>query len=293
MAQHPIAIVAGSGNLPLELAEAARRNGYDPVLFAIAGNFDVPPPTDMPVVEFDLGQVGLLKRKLSEHRITQMALAGHVLRPDLSAMSWDLGALKIMPSIAKAAIKGDDGAMKMVQGIMSDWGIEIIGPTMIAPDLVAAAGSMTQKTLPKAALAQAQLGFECLYRLDDIDVGQSAVALGERVVAIEAAEGTDAMLARVANLKAAGRLPANRSCGVLVKTAKPSQDLRLDMPVVGLETVKAAVAAGLNGIALGAGKVLIAERAEALAAADAAGIPIIGIEDQPNPPSTTVQTGQT
>ena len=271
-----IAIIAGAGRLPLEVADAAASNGYAPVLFAIADQYDGPVEQRFPIVSFGLGQVDLLRRKLAEHGTRQLVLCGRLDRPDLSSMAWDLGALKVMPRILKASVLGDDGALKTLLGILSDWGLDVLGPADVAPELLAAEGGLSGKALSKAARSEADLGFSCLERLDELDVGQSAVVIGERVVAIEAAEGTDAMLSRVANLKQAGRLPSRKPCGVLVKTAKPSQDLRLDIPVIGPDTVRLAGAAALAGIVVGAGKVLMAERKATIALADRSSIAVHG-----------------
>jgi DUF1009 family protein len=275
-ADRAVAIVSGGGSLPLEVAECAASNGFSPTIFAISDQFDGADDQRFPLVSFGLGQVDLLRRKLAEHGIRHLVMCGTVSRPDLSSLAWDLGALKVMPRIVKASVLGDDGALKTLVGILADWDLEVLGPTDVAPQLIASDGALSRRKLNKEAKAEAALGFSCLHRLDDLDVGQSAVVVGQRVVAIEAAEGTDAMLARVANLKQAGRLPSRKACGVLVKTAKPSQDLRLDIPVVGPDTVRAAAAASLNAIVLGSGKVLLADRAAALQLADQASIAVHG-----------------
>jgi DUF1009 family protein len=108
------------------------------------------------------------------------------------------------------------------------------------------------------------------------DIGQAVVVIGGRVVALEAAEGTDAMLARVAALRRDGRVRAGKRRGVLVKMAKRGQDLRTDLPVIGADTVENAAAAGLAGIAVEAGRTLIAERPATVAAADRAGLFVVG-----------------
>jgi DUF1009 family protein len=109
-----------------------------------------------------------------------------------------------------------------------------------------------------------------------LDIGQAAVAVGHRVVALEAAEGTDAMLGRIADMRAEGRLRWSGRRGVLVKRAKPQQDLRVDMPAIGPKTVEAVVRASLAGIVIEAGRVMIAERADTVAIAERTGTFIYG-----------------
>ena len=110
-----------------------------------------------------------------------------------------------------------------------------------------------------------------------MDIGQGAVSVGGRVVALESAEGTDQMLQRVAALRKSGRISARRR-GVLVKVCKPQQDLRADLPSIGANTVRLAAAAGLSGIAVEAGRSLVLGREETLQAADAAGLFVYGLE---------------
>jgi DUF1009 family protein len=146
----------------------------------------------------------------------------------------------------------------------------------VAPSLLAPEGQVGAVAVAADETGDLALGREVLGAVSRFDIGQAVVVIGGRVVALEAAEGTDAMLARVAALRRDGRVRAGKRRGVLVKMAKRGQDLRTDLPVIGADTVENAAAAGLAGIAVEAGRTLIAERPATVAAADRAGLFVVG-----------------
>ena len=137
---------------------------------------------------------------------------------------------------------------------------------------------MSRRKPGRAQLADIAFGAEVIAGLGRFDIGQCVVVHGHRVIAVEAAEGTDQMIARVADLRRQGRFRSKPPCGVLVKMAKPQQELRMDMPVVGPDTVRHAAEAGLAGIAVSAGRVLLADPDAVRAAADETGIFVTGVE---------------
>jgi len=142
--------------------------------------------------------------------------------------------------------------------------------------LLSPLGAIGARTPPAQAEADIRIGAALIAALSPFDVGQGVVVVDGRVVAVEAAEGTDAMLARVADLRATRRLRLSGPAGVFVKAPKRDQDLRFDMPTIGPQTIAAAAAAQLRGIAVVAGAVLIAERAAMARAADDAGLFVVG-----------------
>jgi DUF1009 family protein len=162
-------------------------------------------------------------------------------------------------------------------------GIEVRGAHEVAPDLLISAGPAGALALDAAAQADAELGFAVRAALGPLDAGQAAVVADGRVLAIEGAEGTDAMLARAGSLSAV-RAGAARS-GVLAKGPKPGQELRVDMPAIGPRTVAGVTAAGLAGVAVEAGAVLLLDREQAVQAADSSGVAVVGLAKPPLPPS--------
>jgi DUF1009 family protein len=139
-------------------------------------------------------------------------------------------------------------------------------------------GQLTRRKPSDAELEDIALGLDLLNAIGSFDVGQAAVVANRHVLAVEGAEGTDAMLERVAELRRRGRIHAPSGTGVLVKAPKPGQDRRFDLPGIGPRTVDAVQAAGLGGIAVVAGEAVVAEPGELLAAADAAGLFVSGVK---------------
>jgi DUF1009 family protein len=183
-----------------------------------------------------------------------------------------------MPGVVRTLLSaGDDKVLQMVIGLLESKGRRVIGAHEIAPDLLAMTGpigSYSPSDDDIRDIAQAAKAADALGRLD---VGQGAVSIGGRIVALEGVEGTDQMIERVAALRAEGRI-SNRRRGVLVKLCKPQQDVRADLPSIGVSTVLNARKAGLAGIAVEAGRALILDREAVVAAANEAGLFVCGID---------------
>jgi DUF1009 family protein len=204
-----------------------------------------------------------------------MVIAGGVRRPDLWKLRPDAGFFRSLPQILAMMKGGDDSVLSRVVRFFEAKGLEVEGAHEVAPDLVVGGGRLGAVALDAQARADAELGFAVRAALGPLDAGQAVVVGGGKVLAIEGAEGTDAMLTRVAEMRSLGA-SAGRS-GVLAKGPKPGQELRVDMPAIGPRTVELAAAAGLAGLALEAGAVLLLDRAEAVPAADALGLAIEGL----------------
>lgn len=272
----PLAILCGAGGFPLEVARAAQANGRPPFLVGVVGSSD-PAIEAFPHVWVHLGQVGKMFGALAAHAIADIALVGAMTRPEFADLRFDWGALKRAPELAQLFRGGDNRLLVGIAGIFEREGLRVVGAHEIAPQLLAPLGVVGVSAAPSSeSEADIRVGAALLAALSPFDVGQGVVVVNGRVVAIEAAEGTDAMLARVAELKATRRLRMQGLHGVFVKAAKRGQDLRLDMPTVGPKTIEAAQRAELRGVALAAGQVLIADRDAFLRAADAAGLFVAG-----------------
>ncbi len=168
--------------------------------------------------------------------------------------------------------------LKVVADVMADAGLRVVGVAEVAPSLMAPAGVLAGSFPDDTTLADARLGLEVLDALSPYDVGQSAAVADRRVLAVEAAEGTDRMIARIAELKASGKMRVPKGRGVLVKGAKRGQDLRLDTPALGPKTIEGIATAGLRGIVVVAGEVMIVEADAVTAAAERHGLFIFGME---------------
>jgi DUF1009 family protein len=206
---------------------------------------------------------------MDDHGAREVVLIGSVTkRPDFANIGLDFRTLKLMPRILKGMIGGDDTVLGNVVRLLEESGRRVVGAHEVAPSLVARPGHFAGPRPSAVALVDARIAMDAAKAIGALDIGQAAVAVGERVIALEAAEGTDAMLERVEQVRSAGRAKWSGRAGVLAKRSKPQQDLRVDMPAIGPRTIETVAKAGLAGVVIEAGRVMIAERAETIAAAE-------------------------
>jgi len=269
----PLAVIAGGGALPLAIADAARAAGREVHLIGIRGE-----ATDAieryPHAWLKWGEVGKLFSTLELRRCRDLVIIGSVSRPDLGNIRLDLGAIRNLPRLLRLGIGGDDNMLSTLVRFFEDKGYRVLGAGDVAPELLAGEGKLGSKTPSEADLADIAVAFRVVAALGRLDVGQAAVVVNKRVLAVEAAEGTDAMLARCAEFRSG--IQRRDLSGVLAKAPKPGQEERVDLPTIGPETVQKAAEAGLTGIAVATGRVLIADRAATIAAADRLGLFLIG-----------------
>lgn len=271
----PLAILCGAGAFPLEVAADARRAGRDPLLVGVVGSSD-PAIEAYPHVWVRMGEVGKLFSALKGRGVGEMAMVGAITRPEISDLRLDWGAVKRAAELAQLFRRGDNGLLTGLAAIFEREGVRIVGAHEIAPRLVASRGPLGARAPSPADEADIAFGARLIAALSDFDAGQCAIVAAGRVLAIEAAEGTDAMLKRVAEMRESGRLRHSGAAGVLVKAPKRNQDLRLDMPAIGPDTIAGAARANLRGVALAAGAVLVAGREQCVREADAAGLFVAG-----------------
>lgn len=273
-----LGIIAGSGLLPFYVAEAARAAGENPLIIQLKneaeGGFD----------SFDHATIGVgdmagLRDLLSRHDVRRVVLSGGVKRrPEWREIRPTFATLVKMPSVVRTLLSGgDDAVLQMVIKLIEAHGASVIGAHSVVPDLLAELGALGTVQPSDDDARDIARGAEAAIALGALDVGQGAVAVGGRIVALEGVEGTDQVLQRVAQLRAEGRISRRRK-GVLVKMCKPTQDERADLPTIGRSTVLNAAQAGLAGIAVEAGRALVLERAEMIAAANEAGLFVCGID---------------
>lgn len=275
-AVRPIAILAGGGALPPLVAAAAAAHRRAPVIFAIAGEADPGTFGSAPVHVIRWGEIGRLFRLAEETGCREAVFIGAIARrPDYRHVRPDLGAMKLLPRVIKLMRGGDDGVLQGVAAIFAERGVSLVSPLDIAPDLALGEGFEAGPASGEA-LADIAKAAEAARLIGRLDIGQAAVAVGGRVVAVEDAGGTDALLARIAELRGKGRIET--SGGVLVKCVKPQQDRRLDLPTIGPDTAGKARDAGLAGVAAEAGIALLAGRAETIDAFGRAGLFLFGLK---------------
>lgn len=273
----PLAVLCGAGAFPLEVAADARSAGREPFLIGVVGSSD-PAIEAYPHVWLRIGEVGKLFTALKERAIGEMVIVGAMSRPDFADLRLDWGAVKRAAELAQLFRRGDNGLLIGLAAIIERQGVRIVGAHEIAPRLVASVGPFGARDVSRDDEADIVFGRDLLEALSPFNSGQAVVVGAGRAFAIEAAEGTDAMVARVADLRASGRLRRKGPAGVLVKAPKRGQDLRLDMPAIGAETILGAARAQLRGVAIAAGRVLVVERERCAREADAAGLFVYGFQ---------------
>jgi DUF1009 family protein len=206
-----------------------------------------------------------------------MVMAGEVKRrPRLSAIRWNAGLLAMLPHIVLGLTRGDDALLRVALRYLERQGTKVVGAHELVPELIASEGCFTKTSPQKADWRDIKAAYEAAEAIGALDIGQGAVAIGGRAIALEGIEGTDGLLDRVKDLRGHGRL-AGKTRGVLVKCSKPGQEMRTDLPSIGPQTVDGAHAAGLAGIAVQAGHSLVLDGPEMVRRANALGIFVIGL----------------
>lgn len=267
-----LGIVAGGGPFPGRVAAAAQAAGRPVFIVGLRGFADPAVIGQFPHVILRLGAAGSILAQLRAAGCTELVLVGPVPRPSLLDLRPDAEGARIMARIGRAAFAGDDGFLAAIVRVLGEEGFRVLGAHEILTEAVGPRGQLGRTAPDDTALADIRRGAAVLRALGLVDVGQGCVVQQGIVLAVEAVEGTDAMLARAALLSRPG--PG----GVLVKLVKPGQDRRADLPTIGPATLRGAAAAGLRGVAFEAGGTLLVDRAGCVAEADAAGLFLIGID---------------
>jgi DUF1009 family protein len=260
-----IGIIAGGGRFPIMAADAARTHGHPVVAVAFREEAD-PELADRVdrIVWIHLGQLGHLIKGLKEHGVQKALMAGTITKRLMYKLKPDLKGLAFM---SKMAIFHDDGILGSLAEELRKEGIEIISATSFLPDLLASSGCITKRKPSRKEEEDIRFGWQMAKELGRLDIGQCVVVRAKTVLALEAMEGTDETILR------GGRLAREKA--VVIKVSKPNQDLRFDMPSVGLKTVENMSKVKASVLALEAGKTLIFDKSEMIQYADQAGISII------------------
>jgi DUF1009 family protein len=273
----PIGVIAAGGVLPFAVADSLVARSISPVFFALRGVCDPAQVARFRHHWISIGQLGRLAKLLRTENCRDLVFIGALVRPALSEIRLDWKTIRAMPRVLKAFRGGDDHLLSSVGRILERDGFRMVGIKDVAPDLLMPAGCLTRATPSEDANADIAKGRDVLRALSPFDIGQAAIVIDGHVVGVEDIEGTDGLLARVARLRAEGRIRAKAARGVLVKAPKSGQDLRFDLPTLGARTIEGAAQAQLAGIAVIAGNTLVAEPQAMVDAADRAGLFITGL----------------
>jgi DUF1009 family protein len=267
-----LGIIAGGGDLPAKVAAAARAAGRTVFILGLEGFADAAVLAPWPHEIQRLGAAGRIVAALRERGCQDLVMIGPVRRPSLLDLRPDAEGARLLARVGRAAFAGDDGLLAAVMRVLTEEGFRVIGAHDILREAVAPSGVLTRTAPDAQAMTDINRGVQVARLLGSADVGQGCVVQQGLVLAVEAVEGTDAMLAR------AGALRRDGIGGVLVKLVKPGQDKRADLPTIGPDTIRHAAAAGLRGLAFEARATILAEREACLAVADAAGLFLIGFD---------------
>ncbi|MDF1727583.1 MAG: UDP-2,3-diacylglucosamine diphosphatase LpxI [Sulfitobacter sp.] len=254
-----LALVAGKGRLPLEVAQAQE---VPPLVCAYEGQ---PPEGLVPDLFFRLETLGSLLVKLGEEGVTSVCFCGSIARPDLDPSKLDADTVPLVPLFQQALAAGDNGALQILKDIFEQTGFEVLGADRLLPDLVAEQGVLSEVWPDARMRRDASRGEEVLAGLAPLDIGQACVIGDEQVLGIETMGGTDHLLATLPER-------AREMRAILCKGPKAGQIREIDMPTIGPATIEAAHAAGLAGVVVDEGDVIVLEADRCRALADQYGL---------------------
>ena len=266
-----IAIIAGNGRFPFLVLDAARSLGHDITIVGIkeeaSKDLEVvaagPPKADMHWVS--IGQLGTFLKILKDAEIKTAVMAGQVKHVKIFGFVPDATAMAMM---FKLGTRNTDSLIGAVADLMREHGIELINSTQFLQPLLAGEGQLSERVPSQDELKDLEFGYRMADAIAGLDIGQTIAVKHQAVVAVEAMEGTDETIARAGHLAGDGV--------AIVKVAKPNQDMRFDVPIVGLATIQAMRLAGAKVLSIDAGKTLIFDREAFLASANEGGIAVVG-----------------
>ena len=275
-----LAIICGGGSFPGAVADAVAQRGRRPVMFGIKGWADAAVIGGYAHHWIAIGQAGRFFRLARAENCREVLFIGTVLRPPITQLRLDWQTIRAMPRLIRAYRGGDDKLISGVAGIAESGGLRVVGVKEVAPEVLIPEGILGRHQPSERDRSDIARALKVIAVLGPFDVGQAAIVAGNNVLAVEAAEGTDNMLGRIAELRRLGRVTSPPGTGVLVKAPKPGQDRRFDLPSIGPRTIENVARAGLAGLAVTAGSTMIAEADQVTAAADRAKIFLVGVREE-------------
>lgn len=267
-----LGLIVGGGDLPTIIARSIADT--NPFVIRLNGFADYDYDA-YDTVNLSVGEIGKIIKALKLAKCTRVCFAGYVTRPNFKDLKVDAHGLGFLPKAIAAAREGDDAILRAVVGEFEKAGFEISGPDVVLAALAPEAGVLGNISPSPEQLSDIDKAFEVAEKIGALDIGQGAVVAGGLVLAVEAQEGTDLMLERVAALPDHLGEGSDARKGVLAKIPKPMQELRVDLPTIGPETVRRCRDAGLAGIALQADRALILDRELVIELLDEAGMFLI------------------
>lgn len=268
----PIGLIAGNGTFPSKVLRAARRLGHTVTVVGIEG--EAFPELEALAREVGgatftwvpLGHLGTCIKTLTASGVTQAVMAGQVKH--VKVFGGVMPDLTLLSVLTRLRSNSTDALIAAIADVLAQHGIALMDSTALLRDLLAGTGPLTRTGPSPAMLADFEIGYRAADAVAGVDVGQTVIVKDRAVVAVEAMEGTDAAIARAGELAGAGTR--------VVKVAKPNQDMRFDVPIVGVSTIRAMASAGADALSVDAAKTLLIDGPDVIRAADEAGIVIVG-----------------
>lgn len=270
-----LALIAGGGALPVSVAARCEAEGRPVFVIRLAGFAD-PHLAHYPGLDAGMAEIGKILSAMKKADCRAVCLAGTVSRPDFKTLKPDFKGATVLPGIISAATKGDDALLRKILSLFEAEGYAVEGADDILGGETLPAGALGRVQPTDEHLSDLRKALHVAEKSGELDIGQGAVVCDGLVLAVEAQEGTDAMLMRVAGLPGDLRGSSTARKGALGKAPKPIQDLRVDMPVMGARTIEMAAAAGLAGVGGVAGKLIVIDRPALIEAADRLGLYVWG-----------------
>ena len=278
-----LGLIAGGGGLPVEIVRACEAAARPVFVARLKGMAD-PILQGRDGVDAGIAELGKVIKAFRQAGCTSVCFAGIVARPDLASLTPDLRGLAALPRVLAVAKSGDDALLRAIAAEFERDGFVVEGAQQVFAGLAIAEGALGAHQPTDDHQTDIALAMRAARAIGRLDIGQAAVAAHGLVLAVEAQEGTDALLRRCADLPGNLRGAPDHRAGVLAKAPKPVQDRRIDLPTIGPNTVIASARAGLAGIVGEAGGLLVVERAAVIAAADDLGLFIVGLPPAPETP---------
>ncbi len=265
-----IGLIAGSGNLPVILAKILKEKGYSLVIVGLMNFASADLKQYADSFKFiNIGKVGEIINYLKKNKVKELILTGKIPKKliyELDSIKPDLRAMKMLLS---AKMRGDNEILKIIEKELNKEGIKIIDVSYCCPEFLTPAGILTKQKPTKEQLEDIDYGFQVAKKIGELDIGQTVVVKDKAVIAVEAIEGTDETILR------AGKYVEN---AIVVKVSKPQQNLRLDPPAIGIDTIINMKNAKAKVLAVEAGNSILINRKEVIEKANEYNIIIIGVK---------------
>lgn len=274
MSDRKLGIIAGGGTIPQMLIDHCREQNREYFVLAIEGNANPDIMTDdIPHLWLRIGQAGTGFKRFADEKVQDVVMIGTIKRPSFKEIFPDLRTAAFFAKIGTKAL-GDDGILRALVKELESEGMAVKGIHEVMPDILIKSGVYGKHKPDKQAIADIKRGVDVALALGQVDVGQSVIVQEGLVLGVEGIEGTDNLIKRCAEYKRKG------DGGVLIKLRKPTQDMRIDLPTIGVRTVQNAKDYGLRGIAVHAGNGLIVDESEVVKLANKLGLFLIGIKPE-------------